>query len=224
MFDIPSSAETGLQNIAKTVGLTIPVIIVKLVAGADEMAPWTSGLILVLVIWVSNGVSLRWLRGFTEAEQRVVPIAVARSTGTVMGNSESATPDMNVRMTRKVRQYFKSWPETFKRWEWQGWCVYIRLNDLRRCSFQDASSQCSASHLVHLDWPASHLIEQLNSNGGLRIVNPQGCRAIYYWGKSWTQGVIAKYSLMRVSASWGRVGKDVWVQGMSASTKLHKWW
>jgi len=47
---ITSSTETELQNIGKTVSPTILVIIAKLVAWADEMAPWTSGLILVLVI------------------------------------------------------------------------------------------------------------------------------------------------------------------------------
>ncbi|TFY80437.1 hypothetical protein EWM64_g3571 [Hericium alpestre] len=59
-------------------------------------------------ICASKGTSCSWLSVLAEATQNAVPTAVERSTGTLAGRGETATPDMAVRMTRMARRDLES--------------------------------------------------------------------------------------------------------------------
>ena len=57
MLANPRKAERGLQKVARMAGPARPVAIAKPVAWADDIAPRTSGRVLVRAIWASNGTS-----------------------------------------------------------------------------------------------------------------------------------------------------------------------
>lgn len=109
IFASPKHAVVGFVIVHNSAGPATPVTTANPSACSGVTARLTSGRILVRAICASNGTSCSWFSVFADAEHSTVPSAVESRIGRVVGNGESATPDIEVRTTRMVRFDFASW-------------------------------------------------------------------------------------------------------------------